>query len=343
MKPNDVAPDSARIRAAVTGLGFGRFHAASLAANDQVDLVALCQRHETSPSRAAFGEHYGVDIYADTREMLDAVDVDLLVIASRPSTHEALLREAAKRGIACVVEKPLTGSLSAVDRLATEFAADAWVAVNFELRCLPVVAELKRLLDEGILGEPILLTMHYVMDPIPAESWLWQAGEGGTPIVENSVHVLDLVRHLLGEVDLDYAVAWNALGPGSPAPDMAIAQLSTPGGARVSLALGAAATKARRVPMRLDLVCSDAQATLEGVSHGFSKLSYATRADTEVTVFEPAPVAQRPPGGFGESVVLAPAVRQAVADLVAGRPPFATLHDGVAAQRLTTQIAQARG
>lgn len=341
--PRSTPPTGRRLRAGVVGLGFGRYHVAALAGLPDVEIVGMAQRHETEPTRERFAAHYRAPVHDTPGELLDTEDLDLLVIASRPSTHLPLLRDAVDRGVAVLVEKPLAGTLADARAIAdlTE-STGAWIAVNFEMRYLHPVQELRRLLREGALGQPMLVTMHYVMDPVPADSWIWTEAEGASPLVENSVHAFDLVRYLVGDLELVHADAWNAFGPGSPQPDVATASLRSAAGARVSLTLGAIGAAAFEVPMRLHVYGSAGQAVLEGPFHTFTTLTWASHADGKLERVGDVSAYVAEPPEFDVAPLLSPGVRRVVEDLQAGRAPDADALDGLAAQLLAEQVRESR-
>ncbi len=135
---------------------------------------------------------------------IDAVDVeaDGIVIATPTETHAPLTIAAAARGWHVLVEKPLAESLAAADRLID--AADAAgirALVGHHRRHHPRVQALKRVLDSGDLGRPVLASLIWAMrKPDNYFDVGWRAGINGAPVKQNLIHDVDTLRHLFGEV-----------------------------------------------------------------------------------------------------------------------------------------------
>jgi predicted dehydrogenase len=95
------------VRLALVGAGrWGRNYIRTIAALDGVQLVAIASRNaETATLVPA-----GCRVVPDWRLLVDANDVDGVVIASPPSTHADILIAAVERGKAVLVEKPVVMS-----------------------------------------------------------------------------------------------------------------------------------------------------------------------------------------------------------------------------------------
>ena len=101
---------------AIVGTGYiGLCHAAAAVASEKVRLVAVAERNETAGKDAA--EKYGCKWYADTEEMLQKEDIDIVDICLPTFLHEeyALLAARYKKHILC--EKPVALSAEAFDRM----------------------------------------------------------------------------------------------------------------------------------------------------------------------------------------------------------------------------------
>ena len=197
---------SAPLRVAVAGSGyFSRFHYDAWARIEAAELVALA-----SPDRASAAElarvHGVPRVFAEVGEMLDAVEPDLLDIVTPPATHLALVREAARRGVAVVCQKPLAPGLAEAERLvACAEAAGIPLAVHENFRFMPWYRHARSLIDQGRLGR-----LHSI-------AFRLRPGDGQGPrayldrqpyfqrmerflIHETAIHFIDTFRYLMGEV-----------------------------------------------------------------------------------------------------------------------------------------------
>jgi predicted dehydrogenase len=331
------------MKAAVIGLGFGRFHAAELARIPDVELVALCQSHEPDPPLDRLADLYGARGYRTVDDMLAHEALDLVCICSRPSNHAAMVRSVADANVAMLIEKPVAGSEFDARGIASVVkSTGAWAAVNFEMRWLPPVQRLRGLLLNGYFGRPLLLELSYVIDSVPSGSWVWRAEEGGSPIWENTCHAYDLVRYLLGDMEVVGSTARNLLGVGAPSPDCALVTMANAAGALAVVIGGAIGTRERAAPIRLNLYGTDGYATVSGQFHTFTTIGYA-RTGARVTVEDGSRSMQDDATGrLAVEMLLGNGLKRVVADLAAGRPPSASVEDALAVAEICAQVLRLR-
>jgi UDP-N-acetylglucosamine 3-dehydrogenase len=137
-----------RLRAGLVGLGsMGRNHARLLRELPEVDFVAACD-----PAGDPEGRAGGVPIVPDVEALL-AVGIDLCIVAAPTAAHEEVATTLAAAGVACLIEKPLAGSVAAAQRIAASFASSGVLgAVGHVERYNPALRELRRRLEDGQLG-----------------------------------------------------------------------------------------------------------------------------------------------------------------------------------------------
>ena len=115
---------------------------------------------------AAAARAYGVpETVTDWRELISPDDVDVVDICTPPGTHAQIATEAAAAGKAVLCEKPLAltyaeaaGALDAVTR------AGVHNAVGFNYRRLPAIALMRRMIDEGAVGQVRLWRATWLSD-----------------------------------------------------------------------------------------------------------------------------------------------------------------------------------
>ena len=126
------------LRAAVIGVGhLGRHHARILGSTNDVTLAAIVDRDQ---ARAAeYAKTSGAVVYTDVSE-LAALDLDAVCVAVPTEDHLAVAEPLLARGIAVLVEKPMTRSLAEADRMiAAARAGGAILAVGHTERFNPAV------------------------------------------------------------------------------------------------------------------------------------------------------------------------------------------------------------
>ncbi len=133
-------------------------------------------------------------------------DVDLVAVCSPNGLHAAHAREAVAAGKHVVVEKPLTLDIAQGQALLAEAAAaGVTVSVISQRRWEPVVQAAKAAVDSGVLGKPLFgeCVMRWYRDPSYYSDVDWRGStdlDGGV-LFNQGVHVIDLLRWLLGPVD----------------------------------------------------------------------------------------------------------------------------------------------
>lgn len=187
----------------MVGCGFyaqNHLHAWSDLRQEGAILAAVCDR---DPARAAAaGAAFGVPHFTDMSRMLDEVKIGLLDIATRMDTHRALAAIAAERGIPAVVQKPFAPSWE--DCVAIVEKArhhGAWLAVHENFRFGSAMRAVKKVLDRGAIGTPswARLSWRTGFDVYRGQPYL--AEEEKLVIQDVGIHVLDLARFFLGEVE----------------------------------------------------------------------------------------------------------------------------------------------
>ncbi|MGO2751057.1 MAG: Gfo/Idh/MocA family protein [Pseudoclavibacter sp.] len=199
-----------RMRAAIVGTGdVARLHAEAIAARDDAEVVAAID--VDTDRAAAFAARYGIPLSGTS---LPDIELDVVHLCTPPAGHAVQAEEAFARGAHVVVEKPPALSLADVDRMvAAAEAADRQLAVVFQQRTGTAAAHVKRLLDEGAFGRPLVArcdTFWFRDDAYFAAPWrgTW-ANEGGGTTLGHGIHQLDLLAYLLGDVDEVHGQAWR--------------------------------------------------------------------------------------------------------------------------------------
>ena len=228
------------VRFALVGPGkVAELHAAALARIPGARLAAVAGR---DPARtAAFARRFGARADTGLAETIARGDVDAVVLCTPHPHHADQAVEAAAAGLAIIVEKPLALDPGDADRvIAAARASGVLLSVISQRRWYPAVRRVKAAIDEGRIGTPALATLevlgwrgpeYYGMD-----AWRGtQAGEGGGVLVNQAVHLLDLLCWFLGEpVEVDGFTA-NVNHPEIEVEDTAVAVVRFASGALATL------------------------------------------------------------------------------------------------------------
>jgi myo-inositol 2-dehydrogenase/D-chiro-inositol 1-dehydrogenase len=134
-------------------------------------------------------------VYTDGDDLIRDPAVDAVIVASPAPTHEAFVLACIDAGKPVLCEKPLAATAAASRRVLSAEAAlgRRLVQVGFMRRYDPGYAELKRRLDAGDVGAPLVVHCAHRNPAVPP------GFTSEMVITDTVVHEIDTVRWLLGE------------------------------------------------------------------------------------------------------------------------------------------------
>lgn len=260
-------------------------------------------------------------------------EADCVYIASPPTTHLGIARQALAAGKAIFTEKPLGVDL-ADSRAFVRETQDARAAVNFIFASSPAVAQLEAWLAEGVIGRPRSLSIETDFAKWPrgwqmgAVSWLGKRAEGGFTR-EVVSHFLFLTGRLVGETAILDAHA--DFPPGGLA-ETAIEAALLAGDVPVTLTGGVGTTD--KDDHNLWLLEGDA---------GAIRLSDWSTAERRLPDGSWAPAPDAMPHAKARPLILRGQLTK-LADMTAGKPhTLATPAEALAAQELVEAILATGG
>lgn len=173
-----------RLKAAVVGMrGIGPRHAEILNSSPEYELVAVCDRNpEVLASPLVQG--LGVPLYSEFDLLLSESTPYVVAIATPNASHYVLAQQAIEAGVRGVyLEKPMTVHLEDARRLLAVCAESGSVlVVNHQRRLLPELVAMRRLIEEGAIGDVSLVRACCAGD-----------------FLSDGTHAVDSVRFLLGD------------------------------------------------------------------------------------------------------------------------------------------------
>lgn len=209
------------MRIAVIGSGgIARRHAEGLAKRDDVELVGAC---DVVLERAGeFAKKYGGEPFDQVDAMLDAVKPDAAWICLPPFAHGEPEKALLQRRIPFTVEKPICNAMeTAREILELVERSGTLVSAGYMNRYRRSVARAKELLDD----DPAVLLHGGWIGGTPGVYWWRVKALSGGQILEQTTHIFDVVRYLVGEPTIVYARA--AHGFVQDLPDYDVEDAST--------------------------------------------------------------------------------------------------------------------
>lgn len=191
-----------RLRVACVGTGFiaGR-HLDVLSRFPDVAIVAVADPVPQRADEAA--ARFGAHSYEDGLALLQNEELDAVWICVPPFAHGPVEQAAVERGLPFFVEKPLSNDLSTAVAIARDVCErNLLTAVGYHWRHLDVVEQVAALLRNA----PAHLAVGSWADSTPAAPWWSRRERSGGQVIEQTTHILDLARLLVGEVDSVQAV-----------------------------------------------------------------------------------------------------------------------------------------
>jgi UDP-N-acetylglucosamine 3-dehydrogenase len=175
------------MKSAVVGTGgWGKNHLRVLS-----ELGALsCFAEIDEQKRKFYSAKYNVKGYASVDDLLKHEDVDTVSICTPTVTHFQITKKTIEAGVATLVEKPLTYASKDGEELV-RLASDKKVTltIGFIERFNPAISELKKIIQDKILGDPLLLEFHR------ENRWAGSIRDVGV-VLDTSVHDIDTARWL---------------------------------------------------------------------------------------------------------------------------------------------------
>ena len=192
------------MRGALIGCGFfaqNHLHAWRDMRAEGIELVAVCDTDE-GKARAAAQVFDVPRAYADAAELLRAEALDFVDVTTRMEGHFALVSQAAAAGVDVIVQKPLAPAWDeAVATVRAARTAGVRLAVHENFRFQAPMAKLRQLLASGAIGQPTWgrIAFRTGFDVYNTQPYFHR--EKRLAILDVGIHVLDLARALLGEVE----------------------------------------------------------------------------------------------------------------------------------------------
>ncbi len=192
-------------RTALIGTGFvGRVHLEGVRRLGFVELYGIAET-QTEKARA-LGEEFGAKkVVADYRELLDDPNVDAVDICTPNALHLPIVTDALKAGKHVICEKPLTTSVENGKKMV-KLAAEAKRrnCTFHNLRYYPMVQHMRRMREDGDLGEILVVQGTYSQDWLLYDTdynWRIESKDNGPSrcLADIGSHWCDMAEHITGQ------------------------------------------------------------------------------------------------------------------------------------------------
>jgi len=170
------------------------------------EFVGVCTAHEETGQAAQ--ERFGFRFHTrDFRKVTECDDIDVVHICTPNKFHKDALLSAIRAGKHIYCEKPLCASAEEAREIVA--ALDGYAGVHqmaLQNRFFPATLRAKELTDEGFLGEVLEFRAEYLHSGSanPNAPLKWKLSKelgGGGVLYDLGSHIIDIVRHLVGEFE----------------------------------------------------------------------------------------------------------------------------------------------
>ena len=193
------------VKTGIVGCGnIAKSHAQGIAASPEAEFFAVCDS-DFGRAEALAAEYNVPHAFGSLDEMLRS-GVEAVMVCTPHPVHEEIVVKSSEAGVHSLCEKPVAIELGEVDRMI-EAADKAGVnfGVIFQRRFWPASQRIRAAIDSGEIGWPTLGL---------SQSWLWRpesyfamdewrgkwATEGGGVLMNQAVHMIDLLQWFMGPV-----------------------------------------------------------------------------------------------------------------------------------------------
>lgn len=200
------------IKFAIIGTGMiAERHAAALAEIPEAELYAIYDKNNDKARK--FTKNYPVKVYSSFDELLNDPQLTAVTIATPTGVHKELAIPCAEAGKHILCEKPLDVTLEKADAIIDACNENnVCLSAVFQARFSDKVKEIKDAIDDGRFGQLTLCSAqvkwYRSQEYYDSAGWrgTWDI-DGGGALMNQSIHIIDLLLYLAGEPEMVHAFA----------------------------------------------------------------------------------------------------------------------------------------
>jgi predicted dehydrogenase len=190
------------LSAAIIGAGgIGRIRARSISASGLGHVAAIADVDATRARELA--QEFSTSYTAHWREAVSRPDINVVVVSTPTKFHEEIAVEALQAGKHVLCEKPLARTTEESRRIVEAARrANRVLKTGFNYRQMAHTRKARELIEAQAIGPAYFLRSRYGHGGRPGYEQHWCTDvdlSGGGVLQEQGIHIVDLVRVLLGE------------------------------------------------------------------------------------------------------------------------------------------------
>lgn len=192
--------NSNKIKIGIIGTGVGiRTHLNGFRIFDEYTQIYAISGSSLERSKE-FAKKYNIPVAcSDYKELCDIEELDLVCITAPNKFHKEMIEYAIKKNKNIICEKPMVDTMKDVEYIVnlTKNYKKLFI-IDHQLRFNPYMIEIKKIIDEGILGKIYSIKINQEGTGFANEnanwSWSFDSNEGGGVRLAMASHLTDLVQ-----------------------------------------------------------------------------------------------------------------------------------------------------
>lgn len=188
-----------KYRVALIGCGcIGAAHMDDIHDKTDITVECVCDTNEQR-ARDFYAKYHACRYETDWKRIVSSESVDIVIIATYPSSHLEIVEECIKHGKHAICEKPIAADIENGERFVrlVKENPQCKILVGHILRHHKTYQKVAQMIQSGAIGKPIIMRMaqnHHTMD---WQKYLRLICET-SPIIDCGVHYLDVMRWFTG-------------------------------------------------------------------------------------------------------------------------------------------------
>ncbi|QGQ97491.1 gfo/Idh/MocA family oxidoreductase [Paenibacillus psychroresistens] len=190
------------VQVGIIGTGwFSKVHAEILTNMEGVKLQAVCGTSQEKA--AALAAEFNIPTSFDNvKDMLDAGKLDAVYILVPPMSHGDMELQLIERGIPFFIEKPIGLDVATPNQILNEIRKKSLItSVGYHFRYTEPIQHMLQQLKDQEIG---MITGQW-MGSMPQVAWWRDQARSGGQFIEQTTHLVDVLRYCIGEIDEVYA------------------------------------------------------------------------------------------------------------------------------------------
>jgi len=188
---------------AIIGAGLiGRKRAAAISKTGIGSLRAVVDINKDAAKKLA--TEFGGEAESDWRKVVTRKDINIVIVSTINSVLAPISIAALESGKHVLCEKPFGRNIKEAENiLKAASKKNLVIKTGFNHRFHPAVWKAKQIVDEGIIGRLLIIRSRYGHGGRPGMEKEWRTSKelcGGGELLDQGVHVIDLIRWFGGEI-----------------------------------------------------------------------------------------------------------------------------------------------